>query len=47
MVKWSHECGSWTFLCDYGCFEMDFEGEQEAREKFLSHHCMSSSEPCS
>lgn len=39
MVKWSRECGSYIYICDYGCRGFDFEGEQEARDALLGHEC--------
>lgn len=39
MVEFNRQMACWTWSCEYGCFGYDYEGEQEAREAFLSHRC--------
>jgi hypothetical protein len=53
-VQFSTLTSSWTFTCIFGCYEWDFEGEDEARRAFLFHRCSGNipvgdvgSEPCS
>lgn len=41
MIRWSFECESWSYNCDFGCFDYGYKTEAEATEAFLSHDCTS------
>ena len=41
-VQFSYLTRSYEFRCIFGCYEFDFESEQEAREAFLFHNCICS-----
>lgn len=44
-VKWNPALGAYYYDCAFGCYDDDFDSNDEAREAFLAHACLS--EPCS
>ena len=38
-VKFSREAGCWVYLCEYGCYDFDFESEAEATAALRAHEC--------
>lgn len=39
IVEFSKDAGCWTYLCQWGCQEIDFEGAAEATTAFTKHNC--------
>lgn len=39
IVEFSKDAGCWTYLCQWGCQEIDFEGAAEATTALTKHNC--------
>jgi hypothetical protein len=38
-VQFSREAACFTFTCEWGCWDFDFESAQEAADALAAHQC--------
>jgi hypothetical protein len=43
IVEFTPEVSSWAYRCVWGCYQIDFEGEQAALDGLLNHDCVRTS----